>query len=190
MLGLSVNRCLIVILLIVLTFTPLIVRGERATIDTVTGEVDIKGEVVVDEKLVLKLLQASGALDGLGGIPEQTAIDVAAVIQSASTDPETSLLLHRMKAKGGKEEFLAFQRDMSDDQIVSGLAEVVAEMRSLELLFQRLNPNKAYEEMLGEGLVPAGREKEYKMNPQLLEEDVRKSLYFTFVSLAAAGGYL
>lgn len=165
-------------------------RTERASIDAATGEVNTNGEIVVDEQLVLRLLQASGAFDGLSGIPEQTAIDVAAVIQSASTDPETSLLLLRMKEKGGKDDFEVLRRDMSEDQIVSGLAEVVGEMKSLEFLFQKLDPHSAYEEMLKDGLIPAGREKEYKKNPKLLEEDTRKSLYFTFVTLAAAGGYL
>ena len=32
--------------------------------------------------------------------------------------------------------------------------------------------------------------KEYKKNPALLEADMRKGLYFSFISLAVAGGYI
>lgn len=179
------SSCLMIVYLLLL-LQPL-AHAIEAKVDPMTGEVNTGGEIVVDQELVLKLMQASGAFDGFGGIPEQTAIDVAAVIQKASTDPETSLLLLRMNKE---QDYNAFQNDMTEDQIVSGLAEVVFEMNALETLFHEYSPDRAYEEMLKEGMIPKNREKEYKNNPALLETDKLKSLYFTFVTLAAAGGYL
>lgn len=182
------SSCLMIVYLLLL-LQPLLYARE-AKVDPMTGEVNTGGEIVVDPELVLKLMQASGAFDGFGGIPEQTAIDVAAVIQKASIDPETSLLLLRMKKE---QDYNAFKNDdgmMTEDQIVSGLAEVIFEMNALETLYREYGPDRAYEELLKEGMIPKNRIKEYKNNPSLLETDKLKSLYFTFITLAAAGGYL
>ena len=47
------------------------------------------------------------------------------------------------------------------------------------------------EESIKEGLIDDKKKiKEYKKNPALLEADMRKGLYFSFISLAVAGGYI
>jgi hypothetical protein len=61
-------------------------------------------------------------------------------------------------------------------------------MQMAEILFQ--DPVRAFIEMEKDGMIPADKIKMYKKNPELLIQDTRKSLYFTVVSLAAAGGYL
>jgi hypothetical protein len=44
--------------------------------------------------------------------------------------------------------------------------------------------------MLQDGMVPEKQIKYYMKNPRELEEDTRKGLYFSFASLAVAGGFL
>ena len=165
-------------------------QSAQATVDPQTGEVNTNGEIVVDDKLVQRILETSRDATSVEGINEQDAIDIGAIIQRASTDPETSLLLLRMTQQGGKDAFDELRADMNAQQIVFELAETVQEMRALETLYTKFGPSKAYEELLNDGLVPEGREAEYKKNPELLEEDIRKQLYFTFITLAATGGYL
>ena len=41
-----------------------------------------------------------------------------------------------------------------------------------------------------EGLIEKKRLDFYKKNPDVLAQDTRKGVYFSFVSLAVAGGYL
>jgi hypothetical protein len=119
-------------------------------------------------------------------LSEEVVESIAIVITAAKKDPETSLLLLRMKQHA---DFDAFQRDLTAVQIVTGLAEALQEMEMAEMLFEQ-DPTKAVAEMENEGMLPPDRIKEYTKNPALLVDDVRKSLYFTFASYAAAGGYL
>jgi hypothetical protein len=125
-------------------------------------------------------------LESTEALPEGTIEQIAVVIDAARKDPETSLLLLRLK---GQDDFVALQqRDWSAPQIVLGLADTVQEMKMAQILFQ--NPARAVVEMERDGLLPAHRVAEYRADPQLLVDDTQKSLYFTFVSYAAAGGYL
>jgi hypothetical protein len=77
---------------------------------------------------------------------------------------------------------------MSTLQIAQALGQALEELEMLEILFQ--DPARAVREMEKEGLIANDRLSAYKKNPDLLEEDTRTHLYFTFVSIAAAGGYL
>jgi len=137
----------------------------------------------VNMDLVDRLIQNSGA-DAFV-LSESVAVDIAAVLQAAQRDPETSLLLLRLKQQGTADSLR-----LEPDQIVAGLAEMVSEMEMLEVLFTHKGPERAVVEMVKEGLVEADRVSEYQKDPQLLLDDTRKSLYLTFCSLAVAGGYL
>jgi hypothetical protein len=136
----------------------------------------------VDEAIISKLKQSNSDLT------EQQAIDVAYMIYAVSQDPETQLLLSEMKSGTGRELYQDFVKEMSARDIAQGLAISLEEIRMLDYLFQ--DPQKAVIEMEKEGLLEDHMVKAYKNDPNLLEEDTRKSVYFSFVSLAAAGGYL
>ena len=58
----------------------------------------------------------------------------------------------------------------------------------LEVLFQ--DKERALREMTKEGMIPEEKLSIYQTNPDLLETDTRRGLYFMFVALAEAGGYL
>jgi hypothetical protein len=151
------------------------------------AEVGVDGETTMGENnpsdaLINRLLQNQV-------LSEEQAVDIAVLIESAAKDPETALLLRRLKeGSGAKDAFGDFASDMSSLQIAQGLAEALEELEMLEILFQ--DPARAVREMEKEGMIANDRLSAYKKNPDLLEEDTRKHLYFTFVSIAAAGGYL
>jgi hypothetical protein len=153
--------------------------------------VDVGGDVVDVasvpqplEDVVRELRQRAPGLD------LQAAIDIAEVLERARRDPETSLLLLRLRGGGGREDFVKFKESMSEKEIILSLRNALEEMKSVEVLYEKRTPAAVVEEMYGDGLVPEDKLSEYRKNPTQLEEDTRKSLYFTFVSLAAAGGYL
>jgi len=152
-----------------------------------TGEMaeedDASTATAVNMDLVDRLIQNSGA-DAFV-LSESVAVDIAAVLQAAQLDPETSLLLLRLKQQGAADSLR-----LEPDQIVAGLAEMVSEMEMLEVLFTHKGPERAVPEMVKEGLVEADRVSEYQKDPQLLLDDSPPSLYLTFCSLAVAGGYL
>ena len=150
------------------------------------ARVGVDGETTLGETpsdaLVGRLLQSQV-------LSEKQAVDIAALIEAAAKDPETALLLRRLKeGSGAKDAFGDFASDMSALQIAQGLAQALEELEMLEILFQ--DPARAVQEMEKEGMIANDRLSAYKKNPDLLEEDTRTHLYFTFVSIAAAGGYL
>jgi hypothetical protein len=180
--GLAAYLC--VLFLLCLTNAGVVVAQFGVSQKAEEAEVGADGKVVGEtpsEALVGRLLQSQV-------LSEEQAVDIAALIESAQKDPETALLLRRLKEGSGEGAFGDFASDMSGLQIVQGLAQAFDEMQMLEILFK--NPDRAVREMEKEGMIANGRLKEYKKNPDLLEEDTRKHLYFTFVSIAAAGGYL
>jgi hypothetical protein len=148
----------------------------------VDGETTLGGENTPSDALIRRLLQSQA-------LSEEQAVDIAALIEAAAKDPETALLLRRLKeGSGAKDAFGDFASDMSALQISQGLAQALEELEMLEILFT--DPARAVREMEKEGMIAKDRLSAYKKNPDLLEEDTRKHLYFTFVSIAAAGGYL
>jgi hypothetical protein len=153
-------------------------ESEQVVIDGTTVETKEPADSALVQQLRLHLESAKA-------LPEGTMEQIAVVIEAARKDPETSLLLMRLK---GQADFIALQRDWSAPQIVLGLADTVQEMKMAQILFQ--NPARAVVEMERDGMLPAHRVAEYRADPQLLADDTLKSLYFTFVSYAAAGGYL
>jgi hypothetical protein len=150
--------------------------AEQAHVDAATGEASPYA-ALADQ------LQSQYA-----ALPEQDAIDIAALLTAAKTDPETSLLLFRLKEGSGQDELAAVRAVSSPEQIVQDLAQALSELKMLEILFR--NPVRAVEEMHKEGMIPVDSLAVYRMDPALLEKDTRQSIYFLFVSLGAAGGYL
>lgn len=122
------------------------------------------------------------------GLPEQAAIDIAEMIKTLKEDAQTIELVKKLKEGKGKEVYEDFTKDLSDKEIVASFAQILDEMKATELLFE--DPERAVEEMHKDGMIPPGKLDKYRNNPSLLESDTRVSLHFTFVSLAAAGGYL
>lgn len=147
------------------------------------AEVDTGGDVHVPEnKMIQQLQEAYSRLD------DQMAANVAAVIENARTDPETNLLIRRLKEGGGSAEMEALKKSTTPAEAVEQLVGTLSEMNALEILFK--DPKRAFHEMDNDGMVPKEKWSFYEKNPEALADDVRKSLYFTFVSAAIAGGFL
>jgi hypothetical protein len=119
---------------------------------------------------------------------QTTAVDIAAIIESAKNDPETVLLLRRIKEGSGADHMKGFQDTMSVEQISAGLAQTMQELQMLDILFR--DPRRAVQEMDKEGMIAKEKLAAYRKDPKLLEEDTRKALYFTFISLATTGGFM
>jgi hypothetical protein len=122
---------------------------------------------------------------------EQTAVNIATLLKAASNDPETVLLIRRMKESNSnaKEAFQGLVSDLRDmKQVAQSLVELYQEIRALEVLFR--DPVLAYREMKNDGLIPPDKELLYENDPALFETDSRKSIYFAFVGIAAAAGLL
>ena len=117
---------------------------------------------------------------------EQNAVDIATVIDSAKNDKDTKIMLMKMKAENPD----AFEgtADMAKLELVKGLEQAFEELQLLDVLFQ--DKERALREMDKEGMIEKEKLAMYKKNPDLLEADTRKGLYFMFVALAEAAGYL
>lgn len=134
------------------------------------------------DRLFDKLSLAAPYLDNV------SKANVVTMIEAARKDPETSLLARRMREGTGWEAFEAYSKDMSPRQIAHAMVQTVEELEMLEILFK--DPHHALVEMEKEGLIEDKHKMGlYKKDPSLLEEDTKRGLYFTFVSLATAGGY-
>lgn len=122
-----------------------------------------------------------------GIMSPKDAADMENILIQASQDEETMKMVVQMKIEM-KDEIEALGNEPSED-ILRGMLHQLVEMRFLEVLFK--DPERAVEESIKEGLIEDKKKiKEYKKNPALLEADMRKGLYFSFISLAVAGGYI
>jgi hypothetical protein len=122
-------------------------------------------------------------------IPSQDAVDLAALLDAVTQDPETKKMVENLQSTNGRKETLeAFSDSLTQQQMVDALKQTMDDLKALEYLFQ--DPDRAFAEMYKDGMVPQKQVKFYKENPRQLEEDTRKGLYFSFVSLAVAGGFL
>ena len=145
---------------------------------TATAEVNANGET-----------QTAGANGSPteGIMSPKDAADMEAILIQASQDEETMKMVVQMKIEM-KDEIEALGNEPSED-ILRGMLHQLVEMRFLEVLFK--DPQRAVEESIKEGLIDDKKKiKEYRKNPALLEADMRKGLYFSFISLAVAGGYI
>jgi hypothetical protein len=157
-------------------------QGREGEIDSATVDVDgdMTRDKVTDNELVFQLQQhTTTELD-------EMVHKIAKVIATAQDDPETSRLLQRMRQQ---DDFASLQKDLTPAQIVSGLVDTLREMEQTNQLYSE-NPAQAVQDLERQGRLPPHRVTEYRDNPQLLVDDTNKALYFTFISYAAAGGYL
>jgi hypothetical protein len=123
-------------------------------------------------------------------LPSQDAVDLAALLDGVGRDPETQkMILNLRNADGRKANLEAFSDSVTQREVVEGLKQTLDELKALEYLFQD-DPARAVLEMNKDGMVPQDRLDFYTRNPEQLAEDTRKGLYFSFVSLAVAGGFL
>jgi hypothetical protein len=118
---------------------------------------------------------------------EQDAIDLAAILEQAARDPETQEMISRMQTEE-KETLAELKATATIQDVMMGLQQVLGELKMLEIVFE--DKERALRLMQEEGMVDPQRVPEYQKNPALLEEDTRKGLYFTFITLAVTAGFL
>lgn len=124
-------------------------------------------------------------------ISSQDALDLAAVLDALMQDPDTKEMVHNLNKAGGRQTSLqAFSDSLTQQEMVEGMKQTLDELKSLEYLFQTVGPERAIMEMLKDGVVSEKGIPYYQQNPQQLEEDTRKGLYFSLVSLASVAGFL
>jgi hypothetical protein len=122
-------------------------------------------------------------------LSEKDVADIVTLMGQAAADPATRALIHRLKYGSGKADLADLRLEQSNEQIVDGLRQTMAQLILLEVLFDR-DPAVALAELEKDGLVPKEHLPTYRARPELLEQDMRKAYYFSFVSLAVAGEYL
>jgi hypothetical protein len=154
--------------------------AQQATI-TLDGET-IKGAPTFDPELMASLRSTHS------GLSEQDALDIAEMIISIRGDPESIKLLEEMRSGSVKKDLEELRKTMDEKEIIEHMVRTLYEMKATEILFA--DPGRAFEEMKKEGMIPAHQMDLYAQNPKLLEADTRKGLFFSMLSLAAAGGYL
>ena len=66
------------------------------------------------------------------------------------------------------------------------MKEALDEMKLLDRVFK----DPLVKALEAEAMIPEEHLEAYRKNPQLLEDDTRKALYFRFVSLAVVGEFL
>lgn len=135
---------------------------------------------------VVPVEEESSGNEKLTKLTEQDAHDIAALVKAAGEDPQTIQMIARLKDENADE--LTELRQHGEEDILNGLKTAIDELKMIDYLFQ--DKEKALKEMEKENLIPPEHLERYKKQPELLEEDTRKALYFRFVSLAVVGEYL
>ena len=150
-------------------------------------------EALIDEngQVHPKYEAMSKKLQSLAPIGPVDAVEIAVLMDAAKADPETMAMVARLRSGekgGGRADLEAFIKDATPIEIVKGMRESVSEIKALDFLFQ--DPAKAVVEMNNEGLIDKKRLSHYKKHPEDLAADTRKGIYFSFVTLAVAGGFI
>lgn len=145
--------------------TPISKPGESAEIDPATGVPTTPQE---------------------GFLSEKDAADMSAIIEEASKDVETMALITKLKEENPAH--LEELRQLPPMEILGGMKEVLDNMKLIEYLFQ--DKERAVKEMEKEGMIDKAHLKKYRKDPDLLEQDTRRGLYFQFISLAVVGGFI
>jgi len=126
----------------------------------------------------------SGKKDGF--LSEQDAADMSAIIEEAKKDLETMAMITKMKEENM--EGLAELKNLSIMEVLGGMKETLDNLKLIEYLFK--DKEKAVREMEKEGMIDKAHIKKYRKDPDLLEQDTRRGLYFQFMSLAVVGGFI
>ena len=88
---------------------------------------------------------------------EQDALDLSAMGEAARKDPETIMLIHKMKREQSLE--LLELRKFSIDQIMLGMKQALDEWKMGDLLFK--DKHQADDEMYKEGMIEKAHLKTY-----------------------------
>lgn len=145
-------------------------------------ESDAPFGMLVDMDIVNKLMESEPSLT------EKQAFDVAYLIDMIRQDPESMLLLTEIQFGTGKKGYEDYVGWMTPKDIAQRLAVAIEEVKILDKLFQ--DPAETFLAMEKEGMLDEFMIETYRKNPALLEEDTRKTVFYIFVTLGAAGGYL
>lgn len=121
-----------------------------------------------------------------GFLSDQDAADMEAIISEAKKDVETMAMLTKMRTENS--DAISELEKLSPEEILGGMKEALDNMKLIEYLFQ--DKERAVREMEKEGMIKKEHVKKYRKDPDLLEADTRKGLYFQFISLAAVGGFM
>ena len=125
--------------------------------------------------------------DGVKYLSDQDAADLEAILKGAREDAETIELI--MKMKNEMSEELNELKQYSKEEILGSMKQSMDNMKLIDYLFAK-GPEFALEEMIKENMIQKEHIKKYKKNPELLELDTRRGLYFEFVALSVTGGFL
>jgi hypothetical protein len=101
-------------------------------------------------------------------------------------DVETMAMITKLKQENS--EHLDELRKLSPMEVLGGMKETLDNMKLIEYLFK--DKEKAVREMEKEGMIDKAHIKKYRKDPDLLEQDTRRGLYFQFISLAVVGGFI
>ena len=121
-----------------------------------------------------------------GFLSEKDAADMSAIIDEAKKDLETMAMITRMKNENS--DALSELHKLSTMEVLGGMKEALDNMKLIEYLFQ--DKDRAVREMEKEGMIDKAHIKKYRRDPNLLEQDTRRGLYFQFISLAVVGGFI
>jgi hypothetical protein len=124
--------------------------------------------------------------DSSGFLSEKDAADMSAIIDEAKKDLETMAMITRMKNENS--DALSELHKLSTMEVLGGMKEALDNMKLIEYLFQ--DKERAVREMVKEGMIDKAHVKKYRKDPNLLEQDTRRGLYFQFISLAVVGGFI
>ena len=160
-------------------------QQEQATTETQHTEKE-KESMLKQMDIAAKLKELSS-----NGISNEDALSVAGLLDALTEDEETLELVRNLrKADEGTRDpqLQAFLDSATPTDIVIGLKQLLDELRSLEVLFR--DPQRAVDAMIEDGMIDPSRVELYKENPDQLAQDVQSGIYFSFVTLAVAGGFL
>ena len=110
-------------------------------------------------------------------------------LKAAQSDPNTLAMIAKLKTDEGR-RLETLSKETSPMEVVQTLKASLDEMKAIETLFA--DPVRAVEELEKEGLLGEKKKnlKYYKENPQALEIEMQRGLYFGFVTVAVAGGLI
>lgn len=121
-----------------------------------------------------------------GFLSEKDAADMEAILNEAQKDVETMAMITKLKAENA-DHMMELQK-LSPAEILGGMKETLDNLKLIEYLFK--DKEKAVKEMEKEGMIDKAHIKKYRKDPDLLEQDTRRGLYFQFISLAVVGGFI
>ena len=135
----------------------------------------------------------------LNAISSEDALAIAGLLDALMSDTETQSMVRNLKATtdGGdatndqdNPQLQAFVQDATPSEIAMGMVQLLEELRGLNYLYSKLDPARAVEEMYHDGMVDESNVDYFRSHPEQLPLQIESGLYFSFVTLAVAGGYL